>query len=499
MKLNYKTINIRLVIFSLLFCMLFYFPVFHHLERLPILMWDESLFSLRALYIHLTGNYLYNFNLFEGMPDHANTKLPFTTWFQVISFKIFGVSELALRLPIGLIFSLTVIYIVGHFKAQFSNIWAGFVFGFVSITSTGFVSTHMLRTGDQDAPFACYMLIAAIAFLQYLESRKWKPLLVFTFFSLAALLTKNLLAGLLAPGLLLFALLTRQLTGILKEYKFWFACFVIAGVYSGLVIYYEMQYPGFLKRMWNYELVGRFTNAIENHDKPPFFYLTDLAFNKFIPYFFFLPIVFSLAFAKNITKQLRHSILGISAVLFCYLFIISFSKTQTPWYIAPVYLLGAYIIALGAVVLFEYLYEQPKRFRTIFFLCLLPVSCLLYAQVLIKNLNPKPFLKDEKYGQFMEIIAKKKPALKHYTVADNNFGASARFYVEMYNLKETGYHISFQRSLQFNNNQLVMACLNNVINPINKRYYTEIIKQWEDCILLKVLSEKNIQIKTKEE
>jgi len=490
MKTKNYTFNIKIAIFSLLFLILFYFPVFHHLERLPILLWDESLFSLRALYMHLTGDYLYNFNLFEGMQDHANTKLPFTTFFQVLSLKILGINELAIRLPIVLIFTSTVIYMIVHFKTRFNYIWSGYVFGLVAITSLGFVEPHMLRTGDQDAPFACYMVLTTITFLKYLETRKAKPLLGFVVFSLAAVLTKNLLAGLLAPGVLLFALLTHQLMPILKDYKFWLACFTIVGVYSGVVFYYEMQFPGFFERMWNYELVGRYTNAIENHDKPPFFYIKYLALKQFIPYFFLLPLVFALAFIENGCKKLKNSILCFSSVLFCYLLIISFSKTQTTWYVAPIYLLGAYIIALGSIPLFKYLFVQAKLYRYVFIMGLLLGWVTLYVNVLSNNFNPKPQIMDEKIGWFMEIIAKEKPDIKKYTIVNNNFGASAGFYKEMYNRNGLGYEINNQREIKYTDNQIIMTCLDKVLHPTHDNYYYEMLRHWEGCKLLRINSEK---------
>lgn len=490
MKIKKFTFNGQVIIISLLFIILFYFPVFHHLDKLPILVWDESLFSLRALYIHLTGDYLQNFNLFEGMPNHANTKLPFTTFFQVIALKIMGINELAIRLPIVLIFTSTVIYMIYHFKTRFSYIWSGYVFGLVAITSVGFVEPHILKTGDQDAPFACYMILAAIAFLRYTETRKVRPLIGFTIFSLAAVLTKNLLAGLLAPGVILFALLTGQLLSMLKDYKFWLACLAIVGIYSGVIFYYEMQYPGFFDRMWNYELLGRYTNAIENHDKPPFFYIRYLATKQFVPYFLLLPIIFSIAFSKNVSEKLKNSILCISSVLFCYLLIISFSKTQTNWYIAPIYLFGAYLMALGSIPLFKYINEQPKLYKNVFIIGLLFGWSILYLTVVINNFGPKPERKDEKYGLFMKIIAKEKPNLKKYTLVDNNFGTSAAFYKEMYNRNGMGYEIDFQRKLKFNNKQIVMTCLNNVLKPIANNYNYEELNHWQDCKLLKINSNK---------
>jgi len=490
LKIYKYTFGAESILLFMLFSFVMYFPVLYDLDRLPISLWDESLFSLRALYMHINGEYMYNFNFYEGLPDHANTKLPFTTWIQVLFLKIMGISILSIRLPIALIFIFTAFYMVSHFKSRFGSARSGYVFGLVAITSIGFIEPHLLRSGDQDAPFACYMLLAAISFVSYLETDKKWSLVGFTFFSIAALLTKNLLAGLLAPGILLFVLFTKQLKRVMLDYKFWMAALTILGVYAGMIYYYEVQLPGFVDRMWNYELMGRYTNAIENHDKPAFFYVRYLALEKFVPYFFLLPIVIALAFIQGTSQKMKNSIFCVGAVLFCYLFILSFSKTQTFWYIAPIYLLGSYLIALASVSLFNHLRHQSKQNRRIIITSLFFGWVLLYGFVISNNLTAEPQRKDEKYGMFIESLAQTHPDIKKFSIVDSNFGTSAVFYKEMFNRSDLGYEIDYQRHIDYRDNQLVMTCLNNVLNPTQKKYYYNDVARWNECILIRIQAKK---------
>ena len=473
-----------------LFSVVLYFAVFHQLEKVPIHSWDESLFSLRAVYMHLYGGYMYDFNFFPDMVDHQNTKLPFTTFFQVLSLKIFGINELAIRLPTSLIYIFTVFYVLFHFKNRFDVPWAGYVFGLVGITTIGFVEPHFLRSGDQDAPYACYLVLATIAFIDYIETRKTKPLLVFTFFSLAALLTKNLLCGLLVPGLLMFVLLTRQLIPTLKDYRFWLASFTLVGIYVGLIYYYELQQPGFFDRMWNYELFGRYTKTIAPHNLPPLFYLEFLAFKKMTPYFFMLPVIFLLAFREDQSPKLKNSILCFGLVAICYLFFISLSKTKTTWYVAPIFLFGAYLMALGSVPFFNYLKEQPRRDIMAILVGIFIVWGSLYAKVVFKNLTAEPILKDERYGWFMKKVSEEYPQYKKYAIVETGFAGSAVFYREQYNREKEGFDISLKRKFVYEDNQIIMTCQPNVFKSTKQQYNFQVIKEWETCKLLKIISKK---------
>ncbi len=474
----------------ILFCLSLYFAVFHQLDKVPIHSWDESLFSLRALHMHLYGEYMYDFNFFPDLIDHQNTKLPFTTFFQVLSIKIFGINELAIRLPISLIYIFTVFYVLFHFKNRFDAPWSGYVFGLVGITIIGFVAPHFLRSGDQDAPYACYLLLTTIAFIDYIETRKTKPLVVFTFFSLAALLTKNLLCGLLVPGLLLFVLFTRQLIPTLKDYRFWLASFTIVGIYAGLIYYYELQYPGFFDRMWNYELFGRYTKTIEPHNRPPLYYVGYLASEKMTPYFFMLPVIFLFAFREGQVPKIKNSTLGVGLVTICYLFFISISKTKAPWYVAPIYMFGAYLMAVGSIPFFNYLKKQSRRDVIAILGGIFIVWASLYAKVVLKNLNAEPILEDERIGWFMTKVAKEHPQYKKFTIVETGFGASAAFYREQYNREKEDFNISLKRTFDFEDNQIILICRNSVFSSTKKLYDFQIIKEWETCKLLKIVSKK---------
>lgn len=469
---------------------LLYFPVFHFLNEAPIVIWDESLFSLRALHLSRTGEYLPNFNIFNDLPDHRNTKLPFTTVIQALSLKIFGINELAIRLPISFIFLGTALYMVYHFKARFNNVFAGYIFGLVAITAYGFVKPHVLRTGDQDVPYACYLLIAAVSFLSYLEKQELRALIGFVFFSIAAVLTKNLLAGLIAPGIIVYLIATKRLISIVTDWKFLMACFLIAAAYVGVVGYYEYAYPGFFDRMWNYELMGRYSGTIEEHYQSKFYYLDKLARKFLNPYLYFIPFIFIASFKKGMDPKLRSGIQYFTSIALFYLLIVSQSKTQTDWYVVPIYLFVAYIIAVGSIPVMSWL-KSVSRVRRIAIVSVIPVLWFWkYGDILKDNVFRVNYITmDTKYGMFIPQVRTFHPEVKSFTIVDTKFGTSAYFYKEMYEAK--GMDIDYRRTMDFGEGERVMVCSGTILEPIGEKHEFEIIRQWEECKLIEIRAVKN--------
>jgi len=201
-----NTVNVATVGWILLLGILIYIPTFHFMGQVPIRHWDESLFGLRALHMYSTGDYMSNFDLYEGLMDHRNTKLPFTTWIQVLFMKIVGYA-------------------------------IGIMFAVLLLCSPGIVREHILLTGDQDLPFICYLMIMVISYHQYLQHGKSKYLIAFGLTITAALLTKNLFACAFLPGLFIYTILIGKLKSILTNKNVWLMILSVIMVYSGVIFY----------------------------------------------------------------------------------------------------------------------------------------------------------------------------------------------------------------------------------------------------------------------
>lgn len=474
---------------------LIYFALYHKIGSHPIELWDESLFSLRALHFFETGSILSDFNLYENLPNHRSTKLPFTTFFQVLGLKIFGVNELGIRIPTITIFVATIALMIRHFKRDFFNENFGIVFCLIALSTLGLFGPHMARTGDQDIAFSCYLLIATVYFGKYLHTSRTNALVVFTLSFIAALLTKNLLAGLIFPGVLLYTLLSKTLLSCLKDYRMYLSILSIAVAYGGTVSYLESQYPGFIDRMWNYELMGRYQKVIESHQGSPLFYLRILQ-DQFSPYVYLIPFIIGLSFSKNVDPLMRKLVQLMGCVFLSYIIIISFSETKTFWYLAPNYLFGIYLVTAGGLMSYNLIKDSLDReIKTSLIFGGILTFGMLYSYVLQSVLSPtRQTPKDEKYGRFISRVQKEKPQLKEFTLIDNNFATAAYFYKKKAEYSDNNLTINYQRKVEPQDGEIVMSCLGNVLDPIHLGYEYEVLYHWQDCKLLKI----NSKIKSNE-
>lgn len=457
-------------------------------------IWDESLFSLRALFIYDYGEYMINFNQFEGLPDHMNTKLPFTTFFQVIGLHLFGVNELGIRLPIVFIFLGLSLWIYFFFKKQFNAGWIGGAFVLLLVINYGFVGAHMLRTGNQDVPFAMYLLLAVLYFWKYIEYKKIVDVLWFSFFMIAALLTKNLLSVIILPGIFIFIVLSKsRFKEIMGSYKTYLAAIVIAGAYVLTLVYFEWQYDGFFDRMWNYELMGRYTTTIEGHSGG-FFYYFDIYFNQdntYLGYFALLGLF--VLFDKQAEDRLKRLTALLSLAFISYLVIISISATKTEWYVAPLYPLGSLIAVLGIYHLNQtYILKSSVPLRIfIGALILMPFS-QNYASVVNKVYKPSATPVEQIYG--FHIKNNNVLLGKEFYIIDSSFGSSIYFSKEVFN-RNDDYSISYIRN--FEDIELpakIFTCRPKEITLIENDFKYEIINDKADfCksyLVLERLSEE---------
>lgn len=477
----------------LLLLLVIYFPLFLHLGKLPIAVWDESLFALRALHLFQEGSYLYNFNYYQDLPNHQNTKLPFTTFFQVLGYHLLGVNELAVRLPMVAIFLVSQGYLIYYFHRYFKTLWPGVLMMLILVASNGFVQPHMLRTGDQDTAFAMYLVLGVLFFYNYVHCGKTGFLWAFVIAFLAALLTKNLLAGIIGPGLLLYIILEGKAGELLRKKDIYLAFAVIIGVYGGTLWYFEIQQSGFIHRMWEYELMGRYSNIIEGHSGGPMYYFNELM--EGIPVFIY-PAIFSLLilWEDRAPKHLKSLVLLLWCVSLSYAVIISMSETKTMWYTAPLYPFTALLSGLSLWYVYKYyLIKKARAWKWVCAGLTIALYSIVYFNTVESNFNPKPkpYEKGAKYGLFLKKLDRSHSEYTDFVIIDNNFGTSAFFYKEMYNRKDPKYNIQYQRTIEVEIGTRVMSCLNNVLQPLDQQYEFQVLEEYEGCQLIEVTGFKD--------
>jgi 4-amino-4-deoxy-L-arabinose transferase-like glycosyltransferase len=174
-------------------------PLFIHLEKLPIRIWDESRLAINAYEMYQSGNLLVT--TFDGKPDMWNTKPPLMIWLQVLSMKIFGVRELSLRLPAALAGLFTVLFLFMFLKKRYAGFWPGFIASIILVTSYGYVNVHVTRTGDYDSLLVFCLTGCAFSFYNYFESGSLKQLRLSGLFLWMGIMTKGIQGLLFMPGL----------------------------------------------------------------------------------------------------------------------------------------------------------------------------------------------------------------------------------------------------------------------------------------------------------
>ena len=144
-------------------------PLWLKVDLLPIRLWDEARNAVNALEMSQSHNWL--IRTYNGFPEIFETKPPLLIWFQVVSLKIFGYNELAIRMPSVMfsILSLVVLYIL-LFKMTESKL-ASFGGALITATSKGFYGEHLGRFGDHEALLEVIVTGPRFAFVRLAQHR----------------------------------------------------------------------------------------------------------------------------------------------------------------------------------------------------------------------------------------------------------------------------------------------------------------------------------------
>ncbi len=333
-----------------------YFPLCLHLDSFPIQKWDESRLTVNAM--DMADEWTGFVVRYDGKPDDWSTKPPLMIWCQALGIKIFGIGELAMRLPSAIAGLLTCLLVfLASLKYLKSYVWA-FATVLALITSQGYVSLHGTRTGDFDPLLTLFITGYLFCWFQYLDSglkRKW--ILFFGAFVVCAVYTKGIAGLMMLPGVFLFTLLSRKVLIVMKQPMFWVS---VLGVVAMTVLYYyvrNIQQPGYWAAIMENELWGRFGHSLEGHAEPFEYYLKNFIVFRYVFWYAVClgGIVLSMVFEKGVQKRWLLFLL-INAVL--YLLIISKGATKLEWYDLPLYPLMAFFVAYPVELIWR---EVRKR------------------------------------------------------------------------------------------------------------------------------------------
>ncbi|MGM0550793.1 MAG: ArnT family glycosyltransferase [Bacteroidota bacterium] len=420
-------------------------PLFYNLGLQPVRLWDEARRAFNALEMMDGGSWLVTH--FQGEPDMWGTKPPLFVWLQALSMSAFGVNAFALRLPsalAGLFTAIAMLYFANRFT---NNRWYGAMAAIILVTSAGYLSRHVVRTGDFDSLLTLFMFLYAMYFYKVLHvdraAKRAKTLWLMMLFFTLAVLTKGIAGMLFVPGLAIYLFTTQAYKKILYNKQFYFAALLSVAIVAGFYLWREQLNPGYLKAVWHNEIGGRYTQSLEGHAKPWYFFLQGLVQERFSYWWIYIIPAFIGAWYFRERKLLRFLLFG-SILVVSFLTIISLSQTKLMWYDAPLYPFLAIFSAIGIMYILYLLQYIPQflfkvGYRSyvtgmifsaiaLFFLLKFPVADTL------KRINQKdmePWHEEwYAFGHFMHNEAYPPNELQGFCLLEEGYQPQNGFYLE---------------------------------------------------------------------
>jgi 4-amino-4-deoxy-L-arabinose transferase-like glycosyltransferase len=317
--------------------------IFYRLGDPAIYWWDEARVAINSLEMMRHPGLVVTYN---GAADLWNTKPPLAIWLNALSMRLFGVNEWALRLPSALAAIGTVVATF-RFAERISDRRAGILAALMLLGMGGYVEVHVARTADFDALLVLFSTLATFSLFFALQTKRFWPTAAW---GAAAVMTKGVAGAMMAPGFVLYALLTRQ--DVRR------AILPALAALGGVALFYavrELVQPGYLAAVLQSDIM-RYGFAAEGNGGPRTAYLMSLfrpwqldlavpAWSK--PLYTASAFPWSLVALAALWRPSRAA-LYLWCCLGSFLLVVSLAATRLGWYIAPAFPLIAVLAALGA-------------------------------------------------------------------------------------------------------------------------------------------------------
>lgn len=483
MKFTKVWITISAIILTLIAC---YFPLCHRIDSYCIQPWDESRNVVNAM--EMLENHHWFIRYFDGKPDMWELKPPFLIWCQVLSIKLFGLSELAIRFP-SMIFSMgTVLLLIWLSSKITGKIYAGSMAALILVSTQGYIGPHVARFGDHDVVLTFFSTALLGCFYLFLKTNRTKHLAAVFVALFLGWFTKSIIIFMFLPGLFVWLIANKKLKEVIFNRNLWIGTFVIISLIICYYLYRESVSPGYIYQVWMNEWFGRYFDVSPNYHYAKiefWYYWKGFIEGRFWPFIFvFLATGLWVLLNKKIIY--RHFLLFLLLNIILFFLIIS-AGTKNLWYDAPLYPLAALLIGVVAIQLYNLYKNSGYRIACIFvYLILLYPS---YSQSIQFTLKPDKyqsapmqslcyFLKDKNHelpGQ-IKIL---------YNETDQS---PLYFYIEK--AKERNSYITLSTLGNLQTNDIVLVNENYKKDSLEMKFNTELIKRDNACEIRKLLSQK---------
>jgi 4-amino-4-deoxy-L-arabinose transferase-like glycosyltransferase len=477
-----------------LFCLIIYFPLFLHLDALPIRIWDESRLAVNAYEMSKNGNYLVTY--FEGLPDMWSTKPPVMVWLQQFFIKQLGVGELAVRLPSAIAGFLTAVALMVFSLRYLRSYWFGLIAVLILITSYGYINQHASRTGDYDALLTLFTTVYALSFFLYGESGKRGYLYLFFVFITLAVFTKSVQALLFLPALAGYVIYSKNVK-VFKEKTFYIALILSVLVISGYYVVRDYYNPGYITAVWENELGGRYLKTIENHKHPFLFYYTMLVHEHFTTWYYLIPC--GLALGVFFTdERMKHLTVFSVLITILYWLIISGAQTKLSWYELPLFPFLSMIAAIPLYFVFIYLKDLTQlskfvKWNSTPYLFVFIVFLTPYEKIIDKVYYPTEYDWDREFysmSYYLQDAVRSNKPIRNQIVCNEGYSPHLLFYMDILNDRKQSIHFKHWKDLQVG--ELVIVNQPIIKKEIEANYLVSVEQSFQYVNKYRILGMKTL-------
>lgn len=263
-------------------------------------------------------------------------KPPLLYWLNAASFKLFGLTELAARIPSALCGLLTILatYIIARrLYGRRTALIAALILG----TSAGFVLQSRIILTDMLLTFCLTAAMGAFIIASQREGRRSSPVPWYAFylFSALAVLAKGLIGIVFPAGIIFFYLLLGGRWRLLREMRIATGLVLFLAIAVPWFVAVSLKNPEFARFFFIHEHFERFTSTVHGRYQPPWFFLPVLAATM-LPWSFFIPGALTRAWRD---RHHDDNQAGLYLLIWAVLIFLFFSKSDSKLvpYILPIF------------------------------------------------------------------------------------------------------------------------------------------------------------------
>ena len=478
-----------------------WFSLFRHLGVQPLQTWDESRLAVNAAEMLHNHNWLVTH--YQGKADLWNTKPPLVVWLQAASLAVFGYSEWALRLPTAITALILTGLVVAFAQRWLGGPLAGLVAGLALLTSKGFVTNHVARTGDYDTLLLLFTTVQVLAAFAWLHTHRARYLLVLGAAVGLAVLTKSIAGLFFLPGIALVMVLRGQLLPLLRQPATWAAAAL--AIIPPALWYGVREYvaPGYWHAVWENDIAGRVLTSLEQPRAPWYDYLEIFVTQQFLLWTPWVLVAGWMLAQRPVPRPGPRFVQLVVWTGGLFFIVINTATTKHGWYAAPLYPLFALLVGGGLAQLARRVTTRrgvaAGKWRGVLLLALAVVPSLIALQRRLDKAIMEAYDNVELgYGRFLRDPQATPAPSTHFTAVHRGASAMTRTYnapLEFYALAFRRTHPGQQLDVQYDvarlpAGQVVLACGKTPQARVMNRYHTRILYAADSCLTLQIIGPK---------